>query len=272
MSQDARKAAALIEERAPGRSPKIGLVLGSGLGGLGDQVEDAVSFSFAELPGFPEPTVEGHAGRLILGTLAGVEVACLQGRVHLYEGHHANSVQPLIRTLKLLGCETLVLTNAAGALDLDAKPGQLMLITDHINGQGTSPLLGKNDDSFGPRFPAMTGAYSKALQERIKSVAATQGVTLREGTYIALLGPTFETPAEIRMCQAMGANAVGMSTVPEVIVARHCGMECAAVSVLTNMGAGLSDEELSHDQTLEFAHKASATLQELIKGFIGTFA
>lgn len=272
MSEDARKAAALIEARAPGRKPKIGLVLGSGLGGLGDQVEDPIAFSFSELPGFPQPTVEGHAGRLIVGRIRGVEVACLQGRVHLYEGHHANTVQPLIRTLKLLGCETLVLTNAAGALDLDAKPGQLMLITDHINGQGTNPLLGKNDDSFGPRFPAMTGAYSKVLQERMKSVAAEQGVTLREGTYIALLGPTFETPAEIRMCQAMGANAVGMSTVPEVIVARHCGMECAAVSVLTNMGAGLADEELSHDQTLEFAEKASATLQELIKGFVATFA
>lgn len=272
MSEDARKAAALIEERAPGRKPTIGLVLGSGLGGLGDQVEDAVAFSFAELPGFPQPTVEGHAGRLILGTLAGVQVACLQGRVHLYEGHPATTVQPLIRTLKLLGCETLVLTNAAGALDLDAKPGQLMLLTDHINGQGTNPLLGKNDDSFGPRFPAMTGAYSPALRERMKAVAAEQGVTLREGVYMALLGPTFETPAEIRMCQAVGANAVGMSTVPEVIVARHCGMECAAVSVLTNMGAGLADEELSHDQTLEFAQKASATLQELIKGFIGTFA
>jgi len=272
VSQDARTAAALIHERAPGRSPKVGLVLGSGLGGLGDQVEDASVFEFSELPGFPEPTVAGHAGRLIIGRLSGVEVACLQGRVHLYEGHPATAVQPLIRTLKLLGCDTLVLTNAAGALDTDAKPGQLMLITDHINGQGTNPLLGPNDDRFGPRFPPMTGAYDATLRSRMKEVASERGVTLREGVYMALLGPTFETPAEIRMCQAMGANAVGMSTVPEVIVARHCGMQCAAVSVLTNMGAGLADEELSHDQTLEFANKASATLQELIKGFVATFA
>ncbi len=272
MSEHARQANAMISERAPGRAPKVGLVLGSGLGGLGDKVEDPIAFSFEELPGFPQPTVEGHAGRLIVGRLAGVEVACLQGRVHLYEGHHPSTVQPLIRTLKLLGCETLVLTNAAGALDLDAKPGQLMLLTDHINGQGLNPLVGKNDDSFGPRFPPMTDAYDPALRERMKAVAAKQGVTLREGTYMALLGPTFETPAEIKMCQAVGANAVGMSTVPEVIVARHCGMSCAAVSVLTNMGAGLADEDLSHDQTLEFAEKASATLQELITGFIGTFA
>ncbi len=144
MSEDARKAAALVSARAPGRAPKVGLVLGSGLGGLGDQVEDPIAFSFQELPGFPAPTVEGHAGRLILGTLGGVEVACLQGRVHLYEGHPASSVQPLVRTLQLLGCETLVLTNAAGALDLDATPGELMMITDHINGQGTNPVARTN--------------------------------------------------------------------------------------------------------------------------------
>ncbi len=272
MSEDARKAAALVSARAPGRAPKVGLVLGSGLGGLGDQVEDPIAFSFQELPGFPAPTVEGHAGRLILGTLGGVEVACLQGRVHLYEGHPASSVQPLVRTLQLLGCETLVLTNAAGALDLDATPGELMMITDHINGQGTNPLVGPNDDAFGPRFPAMTDAYDPTLRARLREVAAQQGTTLREGVYMALLGPCFETPAEIRAYATMGANAVGMSTVPEVIVARHCGMRCAAVSVLTNMGAGLADEDLSHDQTLEFAAKASARLQELIKGFVATFA
>lgn len=272
MSQEAHQAAALVAKRAPNRSPKIGLVLGSGLGGLGDEVEDAVAFSFEELPGFPPPTVEGHAGRLIVGKLAGVEVACLQGRVHLYEGHPPGAVKPLIRTLKLLGCETLVLTNAAGALDLDATPGGLMMLTDHINGQGLNPLVGPNDDDFGPRFPAMTGAYAAGLQERMLTVAEELSIPLRKGVYMALLGPCFETAAEIRAYASMGANAVGMSTVPEVIVARHCGMECAAVSVLTNMGAGLADEELSHDQTLEFAAKASDSLKRLIKGFLATFA
>jgi xanthosine phosphorylase len=250
----------------------VGLVLGSGLGSLGDEVQDAIAFGFDELPGFPEPTVEGHAGRLIVGKLEGVEVACLQGRVHLYEGHPASTVKPLVRTLELLGCETLVATNAAGALDPSATPGSLMLITDHINAQGTNPLVGRNDDDFGPRFPAMTGAYDPALQERLRAKAAELGIALREGVYLALLGPCFETPAEIRAFARLGADAVGMSTVPEVIVARHCGMRCAAVSVITNLGAGLADEELSHDQTLEFAGRAAGDLKRLIKAFVATLA
>jgi xanthosine phosphorylase len=268
MSEDARKAAQLITKRTPDKQPRVGLVLGSGLGQLADAVEDAVAFSFAELPGFPEPTVVGHHGRLVVGRLEGVDVACLQGRVHLYEGHAPSTVKPLIRTLELLGCDTLVLTNAAGALDLEAKPGGLMLITDHINGMGCNPLVGPNDDEFGPRFPAMTGAYDAELAERMRSAARSLDVELREGVYMALLGPTFETPAEIRAYQRLGANAVGMSTVPEVIVARHCGMRVAAVSVLTNLGAGLADEELSHDQTLQFASLAADTLERLIRRFL----
>ncbi len=271
-SKAAHEAARLVRERAPHAAPKVGLVLGSGLGGLGDQVEDAVALSFAELPGFPPPTVAGHAGRLILGKLGGVEVACLQGRVHLYEGHPASSVIPLVRTLKLLGCTTLILTNAAGALDEDASPGQLMMLSDHMNFQGTNPLVGRNDDEFGPSFPPMTGAYDAQLRERLKQVATAQGVELREGVYLALMGPCFETPAEIRAYARLGANAVGMSTVPEVIVARHCGMRCVAVSVLTNMGAGMLDEHLSHEHTLANAAKASESLQRVIKAFVATFA
>jgi xanthosine phosphorylase len=258
----------IIRKRAPEHRPQVGLVLGSGLGGLADEVEDAVAFAFEELPGFPPPTVAGHAGRLVLGRLEGVEVACLQGRVHLYEGHPATAVTPLVRTLKLLGCDTLVLTNAAGALDRAANPGSLMLIVDHINLQGSNPLLGINDDAFGVRFPAMTRAYDPALQETMRSAARAQKISLREGVYMALLGPCFETPAEIRAWSRLGADAVGMSTVPEVIVARHCGMRVAAVSVLTNLGAGLADEELSHEQTLEFAGRAANQLKALIRAFL----
>lgn len=271
MSQEARKAAQLVRDRAPDRSPTVGLVLGSGLGGLADEVDDAVALSFGELPGFPEPSVEGHAGRLVLGKLQGVEVACLQGRVHLYEGHPASAVKPMIRTLHLLGCETLVLTNAAGALSPDATPGSLMLVTDHINMQGTNPLIGPNDDDFGSRFPAMTGAYDSELAARLRRTATGLGIELREGVYMALLGPCFETPAEIRAWARLGADAVGMSTVPEVIVARHCGMKVAAISVLTNLGAGLADETLSHEHTLAGAAKATDNLQALIKSFVQTF-
>lgn len=268
MSEHAHAAVELIRRRAADTEPRVGLVLGSGLGSLADAVQDAVAFSFAELPGFPEPTVEGHHGRLVLGRLAGVEVACLQGRVHLYEGHPPAAVKPLVRTLKLLGCETLVLTNAAGALDIDATPGSLMLVTDHINGMGRNPLVGRNDDDFGPRFPAMTNAYDPELCDQFRAAAKDLSIELREGIYMALLGPCFETPAEIRAYQRLGANAVGMSTVPEVIVARHCGLRCAAVSVLTNLGAGLADEELSHEQTLHYGNLAADSLKRLILRFL----
>lgn len=264
MSEQARAAAEIIKSRAPGRAPEYGIVLGSGLGGLADRIEDAIAVDYRDLPGFPVPSVEGHAGRVVLGTLGGRQVACLAGRVHLYEGHPASAVAPLVRTLHLLGCTTYLATNAAGALDVDAVPGSLMLITDHINFQGDNPLVGHNDASFGPRFPAMSGAYDAELRARIRASAGRLGIGLREGVYLAVLGPSFETPAEIRAFGRLGANAVGMSTVPEVIVARHCGMRVAAISVLTNLGAGLADETLSHDQTLEFAGKAANDLQRLV--------
>lgn len=272
VSEQARQALQIVRKHAPDAAPTIGLVLGSGLGGLADRVDNATVIDFADLPGFPVPSVEGHAGRLVLGTIAGKQVACLQGRVHLYEGHTPQTVAPMIRTLKLLGCTTLMATNAAGALDADATPGNLMLITDHINFQFGNPLVGPNDDSFGPRFPAMDRAYDVELQEGLRQTANKLGITLREGVYLATLGPTFETPAEIRAFAVMGANAVGMSTVPEVIVARHAGMRCAAISVLTNLAAGLSKEDLSHDQTLHYSALAADDLQKLVIDFVATLS
>ncbi|MBL4684988.1 MAG: purine-nucleoside phosphorylase [Nannocystaceae bacterium] len=268
MSEQARQALEIVRKRAPNAAPTVGLVLGSGLGGLAERVQDATIIEFADLPGFPVPSVEGHAGRLVLGTLAGKQVACLQGRVHLYEGHSPQTVVPMIRTLSLLGCATLIATNAAGALDPDATPGSLMLITDHINMQSGNPLVGPNDEAFGPRFPAMDRAYDAELAQWLREGAKTLGIALREGVYLATLGPTFETPAEIRAFGVMGANAVGMSTVPEVIVARHAGMRVAAVSVLTNLAAGLSKEDLSHEQTLHYSALAADDLQKLIIGLL----
>ncbi len=268
MSEQARKAAQVVARRAPGFAPRVGLTLGSGLGALADQVQDPIVVEFGDLPGFPEPSVAGHQGRLVLGRLGGQDVACLQGRVHLYEGHPPQAVVPLVRTLQLLGCETYFATNAAGALDPDAKPGQLMLITDHINFQFGNPLVGPNDDDFGPRFPPMDGAYDAEHQAALRRVASELGITLREGVYLATLGPNFESHAEVRAFGILGANAVGMSTVPEVIVARHCGMRAAAVSVLTNLAAGLSDMVLSHDQTLQYGQAAAADLTRLVLGFL----
>lgn len=268
MSDLAHHAADIVRARAPEARPRVGIVLGSGLGGLADRVDNPTTVDFSELPGFPMPSVEGHAGRLVLGTLADVPVVCLQGRVHLYEGHPPSTVVPMIRTLHLLGAQTLLATNAAGAIDPDAQPGQLMLLTDHINFQFGNALVGENDERFGPRFPAMDAAYDPALRSMILEVAQSEGIALRQGVYLATLGPTFETPAEVRAFGIMGANAVGMSTVPEVIVARHCGMRVAAISVLTNLAAGLSEEALSHDQTLHYSAQAADALQRLVLAFL----
>jgi len=270
MTHLAHAAAKLIREQSPIPGPPIGLILGSGLGGLANALIDVRRFPFDELPGFPRPTVEGHAGNLIVGRLGSVGVVCLQGRAHLYEGHDASVVKTLVRTLRLLGCEILVVTNAAGSLREETKPGSLMVLRDHINMLGRNPLVGPNDDDFGPRFPSMIDAYDPELRERLKALAQTQGLTLHEGVYLATLGPTFETPAEIRGFRSLGADAVGMSTVPEVIVARHCGMRVAAISVLTNMAAGMDDEPLTHEQTLACAGRAAADLERLITTFVTT--
>lgn len=268
MTAAATAAAALARERAGGDPPRVGLILGSGLGGLADQIADATAIPYSELPGFPEPSVEGHAGRLVVGQLGGVPVACLQGRVHLYEGQPPMAVQTLVRTLKAMGCEILVVTNAAGSLRTDVEPGSLMMIEDHINLQPINPLMGPNDDTVGPRFPPLGGAYDPELRGELRAAADELDITLHEGVFVACLGPNFETPAEIRAFKTLGGDSVGMSVVPEVIVARHCGLRVAAISVLTNLAAGLSFEELSHEQTLHYANIAAGDMTRLIVRFL----
>lgn len=261
-------AASAIIARSGGLVPRFGIVLGSGLGGLADRIRDAVVIPYDVLPGFPRPGVAGHAGRLVLGRLAGVPVACMQGRKHLYEGEGGGAMRTAIRALKLVGCESLVLTCAAGSLDPEVGPGRLMAIADHINLMGTNPLVGPNDDAFGPRFPALTDAWDPALRMRLKAAAETLDIDLAEGVYAACLGPAFETPAEVRMIRRLGADAVGMSTVPECIIARHCGLTVVGCAVITNLGVGLSDEEVSHRQTLDMAARASTDLERLIERFL----
>jgi xanthosine phosphorylase len=268
MTAAATAAAALARERAGGDPPRVGLILGSGLGSLADQIADATAIPYSELPGFPEPSVEGHAGRLVVGQVGGVPVACLQGRVHLYEGQPLKAVQTLVRTLKAMGCEILVVTNAAGSLRTDVEPGSLMMIEDHINLQPINPLMGPNDDTFGPRFPPLGSAYDAELRRELRAAAGELDITLHEGVFVACLGPNFETPAEIRAFKTLGGDSVGMSVVPEVIVARHCGLRVAAISVLTNLAAGLSFEELSHEQTLHYANIAAGDMTRLIVRFL----
>jgi len=253
---------------ASGHRPRVGLILGSGLGSLADEIEDATIIPYGELPGFPTATVEGHAGRLVLGTLGGQPVACMQGRFHLFEGHAPQALALPVRALKLAGIETLLLTNAAGSLNPDFAPGSLMMLNDHINMLGANPLVGANDDRFGPRFHDMTTTYDEGLRAALRDCASELAITLHEGVYLALLGPNFETPAEIRAFRVLGADAVGMSTVPEAIVARHCGLKVAAISTITNLAAGMTGEALSHDDTLAVGAQGAAQLKRLIPALL----
>jgi xanthosine phosphorylase len=265
-------AAAVIRARAGAIAPKAALVLGSGLAGIADAIADPVVIDYSALPGFPRPSVEGHVGRLVLGHIGGLSVACLQGRVHLYEGASGGDVRQYIRTLKLIGCDIVVLTNAAGSLRREVGAGSLMMLTDHINLQPLNPLQGANDDAFGPRFPPLEDAYDGDLQARLRAAAAASTLTLHEGVYLACLGPSFETPAEVRAFARLGADAVGMSTVPEVIVARHCGLRVAAVSAITNLAVGLGDTPLSHAQTLDVAKRCAGDVQRLLVAFFAGLA
>ncbi len=272
MAQDPQIAADVIRAKAPGFQPRLARVLGTGIGALAEAIEDPVIIDYGELPGFPRAAVEGHAGRLVLGHLAGVALACMQGRAHLYEGHPAADLALPIRALRLAGCETLVLTNAAGSLNAEFPPGSLMMLSDHINMTGANPLVGANDERFGPRFPDMTVAYDRELRRRLADAALGLGITLHEGVYLALLGPNFETPAEIRAFRALGVDAVGMSTVPECLVARHSGMRVAAISTLTNLAAGMTDEELSHAQSLAVGAEAAKDLGRLLPAFLASLS
>jgi len=249
-------------------SPRVGVVLGSGLGAVADAVEDPVVVGYGELPGFPRPTVSGHAGQAVLGSIGGVPVAVLQGRAHLYEGGSVDALRAPVRVLRAAGASVLVLTNAAGSLRPEVGAGSLMAITDHINMTGVNLLAGPNNDSIGPRFPSLRDAYDPGLLDLLRASAAELGVDLAEGVYVAVMGPTFETPAEIRAYRTMGADAVGMSTVQETIIARHCGLRVAAVSMITNLAEGMTDEPLSHEQTLRAAQEGAGDMARLLLNFI----
>ncbi|MBX3735958.1 MAG: purine-nucleoside phosphorylase [Candidatus Didemnitutus sp.] len=262
--ENVRQSAAKIAAACGSLAPKIALILGSGLGGLAAKVQDAIVIAYRDLPGFPILTVAGHAGQLIVGKLDGVPVIVLNGRKHFYETTDAYPLKTMIRAVKAAGVETLFLSNAAGSLRAHIGVSQLMLISDHINFLGLNPLTGPNDESFGPRFFPVSDAWDPALRAKIKAVAQREGVTLHEGVYVAFRGPSFETPAEIRMAQGWGGDAVGMSSVPDCLIARHCGLKVAGVSCITNMGAGLSDEHLTHAHTLENASRGAAAFEKLV--------
>ena len=264
-------AADAIRERTPLR-PELAVVLGSGLGDFADELDDAVEIPYAEIPGWPVSTAIGHAGTLVAGTLDDLPLLLLRGRAHLYEGHAPDRVVFGVRVLGRLGVRTLVLTNAAGGIDPAYGQGALVLIADHINLQGSSPLAGPNDDELGPRFPDVTDAYDPAFRELARDAAARLGVELAEGVYAAFLGPAYETPAEVRFARTIGADLVGMSTVPEVLAARHMGIRCLALSCVTNMAAGLAPGKIDHEEVLEVGRRVRGTFTALLRELLPELA
>lgn len=259
----------VVQRYAPkGFTPKIGMILGSGLSALAEQIVNPVSVPYQAIPGIQTGSVAGHASLLVMGYLGDIPVVCLRGRLHLYEGVSYDAIRSLIRIVKNLGCGIFIVTGAVGSLREDAKAGELMMITDHINFHPGNPLSGPNDESIGPRFVAMEDAYDSGLQEIMLAAALKLNIQLHQGVYLSTLGPSFETPAEIRAFKQWGADAVGMSVVPEVIIARHCGMRVACVTAITNAAAGLSKEKLSHEVTLQFGEVGARKLVKLIPEFI----
>ncbi|MBF0300374.1 MAG: purine-nucleoside phosphorylase [Oligoflexia bacterium] len=248
--------------------PKVGVVLGSGLGIFGDHVKNKIEISYQDIPHFFKTTIEGHKGKLILGEIGDVPVVVLQGRVHFYEGHSIEEVVFPVRVLAKLGIKMLVLTNASGGVNFSYRPGDLVLLEDHINLTGKNPLIGPNLDEFGPRFPDMTYAYNKQMNEQFIETAGEINYNLKRGVYCALTGPSYETPAEIRMLRAIGADMVGMSTVPETIAANHMGVKVAAISCVTNMAAGLLDQKLDHEEVKMEANKAMNIFTKLLTNTI----
>ncbi|WP_028548743.1 purine-nucleoside phosphorylase [Paenibacillus sp. UNC451MF] len=263
-----KEAAAYIQSKYSS-APQIGLILGSGLGVIADLVENATVISYGDIPHFPVSTVEGHAGELLLGTIQGKHVLLMKGRFHMYEGYGVEVVSFPVRVMKELGVKTLLVTNAAGGINTSYEVGDLMLIKDHINFTFRNPLIGPNLKELGVRFQDMSEAYNRALRQTAKEVAAEQGIKLQEGVYIGLLGPTYETPAEIRMMRTLGADAVGMSTVAEVIVARHAGIEVLGFSCISNMAAGILDQPLSHEEVMETTERVKPKFLKLILGIVG---
>jgi purine-nucleoside phosphorylase len=250
-------------------SPTIAVVLGSGLGALASQLADAVSIPYSDLPNWPVSRIAGHEGRLVVGEVRGRLVACLSGRCHAYEGHDLQTVTFPVRALGLLGVRTLILTNAAGGVNTSFAQGALMVIDDHINLIGGNPLVGENDDRLGPRFPDMTYVYSPRLREAADAAAREAGISVQHGVYAGLLGPSYETPAEIRYLRTIGADAVGMSTVAEAIVARHMGIDVCGISCITNMAAGVLDRPLDHREVMETAARVRGEFISLVEGIIG---
>ncbi len=267
----AEKAARVIRARA-NLKPSVAVVLGSGLGAFADELTDATSIAYQDIPGFARTTVEGHAGALVIGKASGVALAAMQGRFHSYEGYSLEEVTFPIRVLKLLGVNTLVLTNAAGALNVEFVPGSLMVISDHINLLGANPLTGPNDDRFGPRFPDLTSVYAPELQSVVIDEAGGMDLQMRRGVYAALSGPSYETPAEIHMVRTLGADAVGMSTVPEAIVARHMNMSVVGISCITNLAAGVSSRPIDHSQVMAIGEGVREQFTELLRRVIKRLA
>ncbi len=263
----AEDAAELILGRTSLR-PQIALILGSGLGGFADSLTEATRFPYAEIPSFPKSTAIGHAGRMVLGNVAGLPVAAMQGRVHLYEGYSAQEVTFPIRVFARMGIRAIILTNAAGGINLSYSQGALVVIRDHVNLQGANPLVGANDDRFGVRFPDMTHAYAKEYRQIAREEAAKLSIPQHEGVYAGLLGPSYETPAEIECLRRMGADLVGMSTVAEVIAARHMGIRVLAISCVTNMAAGILDQPLSHAEVMETGERVKTTFESLLRAIL----
>jgi purine-nucleoside phosphorylase len=257
-----------VRKRITGAAPRVGVVLGSGLGGFADTLQGLVKIPYRDLPHMATSAVDGHAGNFCFGHVAGVPVACMQGRVHLYEGHPVDRVVQGVRVMGRLGVRCVLVTNAAGGLSPMWSPGDLMVITDHINLTGLSPLVGVNDEALGPRFPDMSAAYDAGLREALHGVGAQAGIALREGVYAAMLGPQYETPAEIRMLRALGADAVGMSTVSEVIALRHMGVRVGGLSCITNLAAGVGSRPLDHAEVEAAAHSRATALVKLLTGWI----
>jgi purine-nucleoside phosphorylase len=267
-----QECAAVVKQRAPGLAPKAAIILGSGLGDFADSLQNKVVIPYSDLPHFPRSSVAGHAGRLVLGTLDGQAVVAMQGRVHYYEGYEPWQVAFPARVLCSMKPNALVVTNAAGGINLDFKVGDLMAITDHINLSGWNALVGPNDERLGPRFPDMSHAYDPVLRQKLLDCAKAEGIALRQGVYAILSGPSYETPAEIRMLRTQGADAVGMSTVPEVIAASHMGIKVAGISCITNLAAGIGKEPLSHAEVSDVANRVRGVFGRLLTRFLPAIA
>ncbi len=260
-----QEAFAYIKKQHPDAHGKVGLILGSGLKNITEDFCNSIRLPYSTIPNFPHSTVSGHTGELVLGQLGKVSIACMEGRFHFYEGLEGwQGIKTAIRTLKLLGCEIVIITNAAGSLHQEIGPGRLMMIEDHINLQPNNPLIGPNDHAYGPRFVSMENAYDRALRKHFKNCAHQLSIPLASGVYIAVAGPTFETPAEIQAFAQLGGDLIGMSTVPDVIIARHCGMRVAAISIISNLAVGLNDKTISHEKTLQVAEQSSGDLRKLL--------